>query len=234
MKLLKSLLYSLALLNLAPAHAQHQHQDLEKDLTQYEAARKAGTLTYDAAMKYGTLFMNSKLKDHTAAAMYRDKAFEAFKEAALKQPGDAATAFNMGTVAYSRWTELADSVFTNTARIKTLTADRVVEKDPQKKTASDAAFKEQVDQYKKINATLEPLANVRLDETIACFTKVFTSLKDKPAKSTEEKSLYQKSVAVLAQLHAGRRDGYKGKDVKRYEEENERFKTYSSLQQNFK
>ncbi len=66
MKLLKSLLYSLALLNLAPAHAQHQHQDLEKDLTQYEAARKAGTLTYDAAMKYGTLFMNSKLKDHTA------------------------------------------------------------------------------------------------------------------------------------------------------------------------
>lgn len=234
MKLLKCLLCSLALLKLAPAHAQHEKPNLEKDLAQYEAERKAGTLSYDAAMKYGELFRDSRTKDRTETAMYRDKAFEAFKEAGLRQPGDVAASFNMGTVAYSTWTALSDSVFTNNARLKTLTAERVTEKDPQKKAASDAAFKEQVDHYKKINATLEPLTDVRLDEAIACFTKVYVSLKDKAVKSDTENSLYKKSISLLEHLHAHKRDSYKGKDVKGYDEQDARVKQYKGLQEKLK
>ena len=107
------------------------------------------------------------------------------------------------------------------------------DKDPKKKAAADAKFKEQIDAIKKQNTDIEKPLFDNLDNAIDWIEKTYTILKDKTDRSKVEKSIANKSVDFLANLYAYKRDKVRGKDTKAYDAYDAKYKQYDELHGKF-
>jgi hypothetical protein len=106
-------------------------------------------------------------------------------------------------------------------------------KDPKKKAAADAKFKEQTDAIKKQNADIEKPLMDNLDNSIDWIEKTYTALKDKTDRNKVEKSVISKSVDFLANLYAYKRDRNRGKDLKAYDALDAKYKEFDALHGKF-
>ncbi len=211
----------------------------EDKIAAYEKEHAAGTLTANKYLQYGDLFASipkeEKAKyDSTQLAGFLQKAGEAFKNAFDKNPTDGLAAFNTGVIFYNVFNNYDDRYVANRRKLQELNNNRVVEKDPKKKVAADAKFKEQTEAVKKLNTDIEKPMMEACDMSIDYLEKAYTVLKDKPERNAAEKNCLNKSVDFLSNLFAIKRDKAKGKDPKMVDVYEAKYKTYDDLHGKFK
>lgn len=211
-----------------------KNYDLAKKTALYDKEDAAGTLTEKKYLQFGDLFINvkNKEKDHLDSAKlaaYTLKAADAFKKAYAKNNAQSLAAFNVGVIYYTIFGEYDDRYANNIRALQQLNSNRPVEKDPKKKAAADAKFKEQTDPIKKANTDLEKPLNENIDISIEWLTKAFNILKDKSDRTNVEKSVINKTVDFLANLYGYKRDKVRGKDAKAYDAFDAKYKEFDAL-----
>jgi hypothetical protein len=210
--------------------------DLKAKTDLYAKEEAAGTLTENKYIQYGSAFANAKMKDDldsATAAMYNNKAVEAFKKAFAKNDKNAIAAFNSGVIYYNNFGELDDKVRDNIRTVQRINAEKPVEKDPKKKAAADAKVKAETEPYLKANIALEAPITQQVDQAIEWLEKAYTILKDKATRTNNEKSVINKSVDWLANLYSYKRDKVRGKDNAAFDKFEAKFKEFDALHSKF-
>lgn len=210
--------------------------DLKAKTDLYAKEEAAGTLTENKYIQYGSAFANAKMKDDldsAAAALYNNKALDAFKKAYAKNDKNAIAAFNTGVIYYNNFGELDDKVRENIRTVQRINAEKPVEKDPKKKAAADAKAKAEAEPYLKANIALEiPIAQ-QVEQAIEWLEKAYTLLKDKATRTNNERSVINKSVDWLANLYSYKRDKVRGKDNAAFDRFEAKFKEFDALHSKF-
>ena len=211
---------------------------LAQKTAMYDKGDAAGTLTEGQYLQFGDLFVSVKNKekglDSATLAGYSLKGVDAFKKAYAKNNKNAIAAFNVGVIYYNIYGEYDDKYAANIRAMQAINANRPpADKDPKKKAAADAKFKEQTDAIKKLNADIEKPLMENLDNSIDWIEKTYTVLKDKTDRNKVEKSVISKSVDFLANLYAYKRDRNRGKDLKAYDALDAKYKEFDALHGKF-
>ncbi len=209
---------------------------LQEKTAKYESDDASGNLSSLQYAYYGEAFANASKEpnfDSTKLDFYKSKAIQAFKKASDKKPEDGLAAYNVGVLSYNQFIELDEKRRENTRKLQALNANRVVEKDPKKKAASDAAFKTANDELKKSNADLEAPTSEYVQVSLTYLENAFKILKDKKDKSHQEKNCLGRSVDFLSNLYAYKRDKARGKDPKAYDAFEAKYKFYDELHGKF-
>lgn len=205
-------------------------------INMYAKEMAAGTLTENKYIQYGSAFANSKMRDDldsATAALYGQKALEAFKKAYELNNKNAIAAFNTGVIYYNSFGELDDKVRDNIRSVQRINAEKPNEKDPKKKAAADAKAKAEAEPFLKANAALEAPIAQEVDQAIEWLEKAFTLLKDKADRTNNEKGVINKSVDWLANLYAFKRDKIRGKDNAAFDKYEAKFKEFDALHSKF-
>ena len=205
----------------------------------YDKDDAAGTLTANKYLHYGDIFANIPKEekeglDSAKINEYLQKSADAFKKSNLKNPTDGIAAFNAGVIYYDIFSLQDDNVSSVKRALQELNSNRIVEKDPKKKPASDAKFKVQADALKNKRIELEKPMLANADSSIIWLDKSFTILKEKTDKNGVEKNCLIKSIDYLSNIYIYKRDKYRGKDLKAFDENDAKFKFYDSLHDKYK
>ncbi|MDI9364989.1 MAG: tetratricopeptide repeat protein [Flavobacterium sp.] len=209
----------------------------------YEKEVAAGTLTATKYSQYADVFINlpkeeKEKMDSLTLIGYQFKALNAYKKACELDPNDGIAHFNAGIIYYNLYGVYEDRTLENRKALKDAVAAHVVEKDPKKKPAAEAKYKEQIDALKKLNTDLEKPMTEIADGCISYIEKSYTILKDKPNlanskdltdKEKVERSCLRKSVDFLANMYVIKRDKAAGKDPKAYDAYDAKYKLYDGL-----
>jgi hypothetical protein len=211
----------------------------------YEKEVAAGTLTAAKYTQYADVFVNipkedKEKMDSLTLISYQMKALNAYKKACELDPKDGITHFNAGIIYYQLYGVYEDRVSENRRLLREFVNAHVVEKDPKKKPAAEAKYKEQVDALKKLNTDLEKPMTEMADGCISYIEKAYLILKDIPnlnaattkdltEKEKVERSCLRKSVDFLANMYAVKRDKAAGKDPKAYDAYDAKYKLYDGL-----
>jgi hypothetical protein len=215
-----------------------KNYDLAKKTAMYDKEDAAGTLTEKKYLQFGDLFVNVKSKekghlDSAQIAGYTLKAVDAFKKAFAKNDKQALAAYNVGIIYYTIFGDYDDQYSSNIRTMRQLNANKPVEKDPKKKAATEAAYKQQVEPLKKANAELEKPISDNIDASIEWLTKSYNILKEKSDRTSVEKSVINKAVDFLANLYSYKRDKTRGKDAKAYDAYDVKYKEFDALHGKF-
>jgi hypothetical protein len=214
-----------------------QNLSLAEKTALYDKEDAAGTLTEIKYLQFGDIFVNAPHKDKTMDSvkgrMYDLKAAEAYKKAFAKNPQNGIASFNVGVIYYNIYGDYDDQYAANIRTMQGLNADRPVEKDPKKKAAADALYKQKTDPIKQANAVIEKPLMENLDLSVEWLEKSYMILKDKSGRNATEKSVINKSVDFLANLYAYKRDRMRGKDAKAFDAFDTKYKEYDGLHAKF-
>lgn len=199
----------------------------------YDKEDAGGNLSEIKYLQFGDVFVNVKNKekglDSLKQQYYILKGVDAFKKAYAKNNQNAIAAFNVGVIYYNMYGDYDDKFAANIRNLQILNANKPVEKDPKKKAAAEARFKEQADQLKKANLDIEKPLMDNLNTSIEWLEKAYIILKNKATRTNTEKSVINKSVDFLANLYTYKRDRVRGKDMKAFDAYDAKFKEYDSL-----
>ena len=210
-----------------------QNLTLAEKTSLYDKDEAAGTLSEIKYLQFGDIFVNAKNKDKSLDSlkqhMYTLKAADAYKKAFAKNGQNGIAAFNVGVIYYNVYGEYDDQYASNIRTMQALNADRPVEKDPKKKAAADALYKQKTDPIKKANADIEKPLMDNLDQSIEWLEKSYNILKAKTTRTGTEKSVINKSIDFLANLYAYKRDRNRGKDTKAFDAFDAKYKEYDAL-----
>ena len=207
---------------------------LKDKVALYDKDDAAGTLSGAKYLQYADVFVNipkdEKAKmDSLTLDQFQHKGLEAFKKAAARDSSDGIAHFNAGIIYYNIYGVYDDRAIENRKALQELNASHVVEKDPKKKPAAEAKFKEQTDAVKKLNQDLEKPMTDSVDGCILYIEKSYNILKDKKDLNNVEKGCLRKSVDFLANMYAIKRDKARGKDPKAYDLYDAKYNFYDKL-----
>jgi hypothetical protein len=217
----------------------NKNYTLDEKVALYEKDKAAGLITENKALLFGDIFFNAskdKKIDSAQQAGYSQKAVELFKQAYNINNKNFIAAFNTGIIYYNLFGEYYEKVNDNIRKLQQLNsekADRPVEKDPKKKAAADAKFKEQTEPILKANAALEKPINENIDQATEWLEKSFALLKDNKAMTNTEKNIAGKTVDYLANMYGYKRDKARGKDPKAFDMYEAKYKEYDALHGKF-
>jgi hypothetical protein len=202
----------------------------------YDRDDASGALTAIKYLHFGDMFVNltkdekeSLKNDKAKLAFYQSKGRDAFKKAFYKDGSNSIAAFNAGVIHYNEFNILDDSVRTLIKSLQDINSSKPQEKDPKKKAAIDAKYKEKTDPIKKEIAALDAPSMTAVDSSITWLEKSFNILKDKHPRTNTEKSSYIKAIDFLANLYSYKRDKLRGKDPKAMDAMDAKFKYYDNM-----
>ena len=206
----------------------------------YDKKDSLGTLSAADYIQYGDIFINLSKSDKASLdslsiIAFQTKARIAFEKAYNKSGKQDAglPAFNVGIILYNEYSSFDDKKRDNIRKIQGLNIIKSQEKDTKKRLVLESAQKPTIDSLKKENAALNIPLNEKLNASIEWLEKAYNEMKDKYPLSENEKKCLRKSVDVLANLYADKRDMVKGKDPKAYDEYDAKYKLYDSLHGKF-
>jgi hypothetical protein len=200
----------------------------------YDKESAAGTLNEFQYLQFGDWFANTRNKekdiDSATQAMYSRKASEAFQKAYEKNNKNAVAAFNAGLLFYNYFNDYSDKYSDNIRTLQMMNANKPApEKDPKKRAAQDAKFKEQTDAVKKLNTELEKPINENLETSIGWMEKAVDALRGRNDLNRTEKMVFERSLDYLANMYEYKRDKMRGKDMKLYDLYDAKYKEYESM-----
>jgi hypothetical protein len=200
----------------------------------YDAESAAGTLNEFKYLQFGDWFANVRNKekdmDSTQLAMYNMKSSDAFQKAYALNNKNAAAAFNDGLIYYNNFGDYSDKYSDNIRTLQQLNANKPpADKDPKKRPAQEAKFKEQTDAVKKLNIDLEKPINENLDASIGWLEKAVDNLKGRTDLNRTEKMVFERSLDFLANMYEYKRDKMRGKDLKLFDLYDAKYKEYESM-----
>ncbi len=217
-----------------------QNMTLDQKTTLYDKEDAAGTLSEIKYLQFGDIFVNAHHKDKTLDStkerFYNVKAVDAYKKAFAKNAQNGIAAYNVGVIYYNFYGEFDDQYAANIRLMQGINSERAekpAEKDPKKKAAADALYKQKTDPIKKANADIEKPLMDNLDMSIEWLEKSYTILKVKATRTATEKSVINKAVDFLANLYAYKRDRNRGKDAKAFDAFDAKYKEYDALHAKF-
>lgn len=209
-----------------------KNMTLEEKTAAYDKADAAGTLSEVKYLQFGDVFIKAKNAEGLDSAkqqMYTLKAAEAFKKAYGKNNQNAIAAFNAGVIYYNIYVDYDDKYAANIREMQRINADKPVEKDPKKKAAVEAAAKAKTDPLREANAKLEKPLMDNVEVALEWLEKSYAILKDKPTRTSIEKSVISKDVDFIANLYAYKRDRMRGKDDKAFDTFDAKYKEFDAL-----
>lgn len=214
-----------------------QNLTLEQKAALYDKEDAAGTLSEMKYLQFGDIFVNAKNKDKDMDSLHQSlyalKAADAFKKAFGKNNQNAIAAFNVGVIYYNVYGQYDDIYAGNIRTMRAINAEKPVEKDPKKKAATEALYKQKTDPYLKANANIEKPLMDNLNTSLEWLEKTYTILNGKTGRNHTENSVLNKTVDFLANLYAYKRDRNRGKDAKLFDEFDAKFKVYDALHDKF-
>ncbi len=204
----------------------------------YDKEDAAGNMSAKRYLEYGDIFANipkeeKEKLDSAKQLEYLNKAADAFKKAYVKNPENGIAAFNAGIIYYNIFSILDDKTTAYKKALQELNSNRVFEKDPKKKAAADAKFKEQTDEIKKQRSLLEKPILAASDTCIEWLEKSYAVLKDKKDRSSIERNCLNKAVDFLSNVYLYKKDKSSGKDPKAYDVFDAKYKLYDGLHNKF-
>lgn len=207
---------------------------LTQKLEKYDKEDAAGTLTARKYLLYGQTFSEIGREekhdlDSLAKVKYEQKAIDAFVKAYNKDNTLGLAAFNAGVIYYNEFGVYEERQNNNRRALQELNSNRPVEKDPKKKAAADAKFKEQTDAFKKANADLEKPLMETIDNAINWLEKSYNILKTGDTKDRTIKNCLNNAVKWLANCYQFKREKVRGKDVKAYDVYDAKYKEFDAL-----
>jgi len=212
---------------------------LAEKASMYEKEDAEGTMSANRYLQYGDIFANipkeeKETLDSAKQNEYLLKSGDAFKKASLKNPSDGIAAFNAGVIYYNIFSIQDDKVSQAKRALQDLNSNRVIEKDPKKKAASDAKFKVQSDALKNQRIEFEKPMLANADSSIIWLEKAYNILKDKADRNGVDKNCLIKSIDYLSNIYIYKRDKYRGKDLKAFDDNDAKFKFYDALHDKYK
>ena len=200
----------------------------------YDKESAAGTLNEFKYLQFGDWFANARIKekdmDSTQLAMYNAKSGDAYQKAYSLNNKNAIAAFNAGLIYYNNFAEYSDKYSDNIRTLQQLNANKPpADKDPKKRPAQEAKFKEQTDAVKKLNTDLEKPINENLEASINWLEKSIDNLKGKTDLNRSEKMVFERSLDFLANLYEYKRDKVRGKDMKLFDAYDAKYKEYEGM-----
>lgn len=207
---------------------------LTQKLEKYDKEDAAGTLTARKYLLYGQTFSEIGREekhnlDSLTKVKYEQKAIDAFVKAYNKDNTLGLAAFNAGVIYYNEFGVYEERQNNNRRALQELNTNRPVEKDPKKKAAADAKFKEQTDVYKKANADLEKPLMETIDNAINWLEKSYNILKTGDTKDRTIKNCLNNAVKWLANCYQFKKEKVRGKDPKAYDTYDAKYKEYDAL-----
>ena len=213
----------------------NRNSNLDDKLALYNAEDAKNALTGEDYINFGSMFsQHSKEekemleKNPAKKAIFDTKAREAFTKA-YKLTNNPLMAFNVGLLFYNDYIIADNAQRANIKTLQEINASKPVEKDPKKKAAVEAKYKEQTEPLKKANADLDVKMMDLTNSSIEWLEKFVTSMKDKADKSKIEKSSIKNSVNYLTNLFVYKMDKARGKDVKAYDAADAKVKLYDDM-----
>lgn len=210
-----------------------QNLTLAEKTALYDKEDAAGSLTESKYLQFGDIFSNAHIKDKSmdsaTEAKYSQKAADAFKKAFAKNSKNAVASYNVAVIYYNFYLMMDDKYAANLRAMRAINAEKPTEKDPKKKAAVEAQYKQKNEPYLQANATLEKPLLENLNISLEWLEKTYEILKDKSDRSTVEKAIINKTVDFLANLYAYKRDRARGKDLKAMDEYDAKFKVFDAL-----
>ncbi len=213
---------------------------LDKNLTLaektafYDKESAAGTLKEFEYLQFGDWFANARTKekdmDSTQQAMYNIKSGDAYQKAYSLNNKNAIAAYNAGLIYYNNFADYSDKYSDNIRTLQQLNVNKPpADKDPKKRPAQEAKFKEQTDAVKKLNTDLEKPINENLEASINWLEKSIDNLKGKTDLNRSEKMVFERSLDFLANLYEYKRDKVRGKDMKLFDAYDAKYKEYEGM-----
>jgi hypothetical protein len=205
----------------------------------YDKEDAAGTLTARKYLLFGQMFSDATRDDkHTGLdsathAKYDNKAKDAYIKAYNKDNTLGLAAFNAGVIFYNDFGVYEERYNNNRRALQELNSNKVVEKDPKKRPAAEAKFKEQADVLKKAMIDSEKPLLESVDNSIIWLEKAFTVLKAGDTKEKTIRNCLNSSVKWLANCFIYKREKVKGKDLKAYDAYDAKYKEYDALYNKF-
>lgn len=210
---------------------------LQEKNESYNKADAAGTLTAKQYMLYGQMFSElareDKSLDSASQSSYVKKSTEAYIKAYNKDNNLGLAAFNAGVNYYNEFNGYDDKIANNRKAMQDLNSQKIIEKDPKKKAAAEAALKAKLDAIKKLNADIDVPLMQSLDNAINWLEKSFVVLKTKEHRDKVTKSCLNSAVKWLANCYQYKKDKVKGKDPKAYDALEAKYKEYDALYEKF-
>jgi hypothetical protein len=200
----------------------------------YDKESAAGTLKEFEYLQFGDWFANARTKekdmDSTQQAMYNIKSGDAYQKAYSLNNKNAIAAFNAGLIYYNNFADYSDKYSDNIRTLQQLNVNKPpADKDPKKRPAQEAKFKEQTDAVKKLNTDLEKPINENLEASINWLEKSIDNLKGKTDLNRSEKMVFERSLDFLANLYEYKRDKVRGKDMKLFDAYDAKYKEYEGM-----
>ena len=200
----------------------------------YDKERAAGTMSEFKYLQFGDWFANVRTKekdmDSSNHAMYNMKSADAYQKAFAINNKNSIAAFNAGLIYYNIFADYSDKYSDNIRTLQQMNANRPpLDKDPKKKAAQEAKFKEQTDAVKKLNADLDKPITDNLDQAIGWLEKSVDIIKNKPDANKTEKMVFERSLDFLANMYEFKRDKVRGKDLKLFDQYDAKYKEYESM-----
>jgi hypothetical protein len=206
---------------------------IDEKVAMFDKLVAGGTISELECQMFGDMFMAGKSAKGVSqdnADKYTSKASEAYKKAYTMNTKNYAAAFNAGISHYNAYAVLDEKVSVNIKALQTINSTKpVAPKDPKKKAAFDAFYKDKIDSVRKINTSLEAPIKENVDAAIEWIDKAYNVIKDKEKLERSEKNVALRSVDFLATLYAYKRDKVRGKDQKAYDELDAKFNIYDQL-----
>jgi tetratricopeptide (TPR) repeat protein len=207
---------------------------LVQKLEKYDKDDAAGTLNARKYLLFGQTFSEIGREekhdlDSLGKIKYERKAIDAFTKAYNKDNTLALAAFNAGVIYYNEFGVYEERQNNNRRALQELNTNKPVEKDPKKKPAAEAKFKEQTDAIKKANADLEKPLLETIDNAINWLEKSYVIFKVGDTKDRTIKTCLNNAVKWLANCYQYKREKVKGKDVKAYDAYDAKYKEYDAL-----
>ncbi len=205
----------------------------------YDKEDAAGNLTARKYLLFGQMFSEIGREekhglDSITKMKYEKKAIDAFVKAYNKDNSLSLAAFNAGVIYYNDFGLIEERYNNNRRALQDLNTNKPpAEKDPKKKAAADAKFKEQVDGLKKANVELDKPLMETIDNAIVWLEKAYNALKNEPTKDRTIKNCLNNSVKWLANCFVFKREKVKGKDTKAFDEYDAKYKLYDGLYDKF-
>ena len=207
---------------------------LAQKLEKYDKDDAAGTLNARKYLLFGQTFSEIGREekhglDSLTKVKYEHKAIDAFIKAYNKDNTLGLAAFNAGVIYYNEFGIYEERFNNNRRTLQDLNTNKPVEKDPKKKPAVEAKFKEQTDAVKKANAELEKPLMETVDNAINWLEKSYVIFKVGDTKDRTIKTCLNNAVKWLANCYQYKREKVKGKDVKAYDAYDAKYKEYDAL-----
>jgi hypothetical protein len=217
----------------------NKNMTTQQKIALYEKDNAAGTTSARKYLLFGQMFTDLSRDEKSDAdsltkAGYEHKALEAFKKSYDKDNKAGIAALNAGVIYYNEFGVYEERYNNNRRALQDLNSNRPVVKDPKKKAAEDAKFKEQVDAIKSVNAALEKPLMDAADNSIIWLEKAFTIYKDADISDRNTKNIMKNVVQWLSNSYMWKREKVKGKDVKAYDAFDAKYKEYDVLYDKYK